>query len=285
MTFVRAENRTVAALVTDGVNVDDLLLPVDFQILIAAVRAGFHAHAAESAALQTAGSIAVLEVRVQGSPFAQTGIFKVQWRIFPVIRFTKVIHGFCSGGDRQHNSLRSAQAVSDDLDIILFDRQAFLIKFDTETRVKIAIHLFTERCNNSITENFTFFTGRYRFPPSGGICITQLHHFTYQLTVFQRHRSQQRLEEHTVFHRFLQLAQVRRHVGNIAAVNDGNILHPIDPFRCPCRIHGSVSGADNNNMFSEIQLFPGFQFTQEFDRVQAVPVFQLQFCALVGADG
>ena len=53
MSFIWAEDRAVAALVAETVDVNDLFLPIHFQIFIAAVRAGFHAHSAESAALQT----------------------------------------------------------------------------------------------------------------------------------------------------------------------------------------------------------------------------------------
>ena len=85
LSFVRAEDRAVSAFVADAVDMDDLLLAVDFEIFIAAVRAGFHAHTAESAAFQTAGRIAFLIVRIEDRAFAQAGIFAVQNSIFRII--------------------------------------------------------------------------------------------------------------------------------------------------------------------------------------------------------
>lgn len=117
MTLIRTEDRAVAAFVADAVDMDHLLLPVDFQIFVAAVRAGFYAHAAESAAFQTAGRITRVEVRVEDRALAQTGIFTVQNSVFRIIRSAKFIHSLLSRGDSFDDCLRSGRTITDDLDL------------------------------------------------------------------------------------------------------------------------------------------------------------------------
>ena len=116
--------------------------------------------------------------------------------------------------------------------------------------IECARNLLAHGCDNSVGRNGHDLVRLHYASASALVYVAQDHLPAVQGFVFQLNRRQKLGKFHAVLHCHYQFFLVGRHEASGPSVYQRNLLNARVPLGCPCRIHGSVSAADDNHVFT-----------------------------------
>ena len=259
------------------------------------VRADVRAHLAHGRAAETAGALLRAAVRAERSLLPE-----VRGRIFLHVRADTALETAAGNGrggllrvrDALHDRGRAGLAVAHRIEsgngghkILIYDHPASFIEGAACVPEERGVHALPYRTDHGIRGQTDLLSRLHRRTTAGRVRLPERADRTDELPVPYAHRGEQLAELHAVVQRHLQFLLVRRHIALRAPVDQGDLLHAGNALRCPRGVHGGVSSADDDHLFSGLQRFRSCLCRlQEVERVQCLTVFQRISPLLPGAD-